>query len=194
MTIINDDSLRRKRYYNYCHRIRTTIIKLSRLAYLHLTLAHSEGQGHAQFDCKYVVNDDLINTLLLPWIWFQTLKGVFALVDLWTRFDFLVISIRYPKEQEDIDRCNLGSVTWRFSQRTGNNCPPSVRRYRHEIGCRRFLRRCARRVHRVKHIAASNHVGWRRVDSAASTASPGFTRRTAAGYRSTKSEDRHRVP
>ena len=31
-----------------------------RLAYLHLTLAHSkgQGQGRAHFDCQYLANDD----------------------------------------------------------------------------------------------------------------------------------------
>ena len=29
------------------------------LAYLHLTLDHSKGQGHMHFDCKYLINGNI---------------------------------------------------------------------------------------------------------------------------------------
>ena len=28
------------------------------LAYVHLILAHSKGQGHTNYDCEYLTNDD----------------------------------------------------------------------------------------------------------------------------------------
>ena len=51
---------------------RERIIKLKKclltlLECLHLTLAHSKGQGLADFDCECVVNYDILEHLQLNW-------------------------------------------------------------------------------------------------------------------------------
>ena len=53
--LVNGDKL-----CKHCYRQHRKLHAAFRLAYLHLTLAHSKGQGkgHAQFDCEYLAKGD----------------------------------------------------------------------------------------------------------------------------------------